>query len=110
MDHVPPCRLTHDWSCEKARLTLSTLSCALTTCTALPRAASKSIQSLGDRDADTKRFAQAAALAKDALQRELIALQSNMDDADLAKQAEDHMDSVSSSREQSRYHHLSYRR
>ena len=55
-------------------------------------------------------LAQAAALAKDALQREVIALQSNMDDADLAKQAEDHMDSVSSSREQSRYNHLSYRR
>lgn len=70
----------------------------------------KSIQSLGDRGTDIKRFAQAAALAKDALQRELIALQSNMDVAELAKQAEDHMDSVSSSREQSRYLHLSYRR
>ena len=46
---------------------------------------------------------QAALLVKDALRRKVMAMQTSLHDADLAKQAQQHMDSVSSSHHQSRH-------
>lgn len=45
---------------------------------------------------------QAALLAKDALRREVMAMQSSLHDVDSAKQAQQHIDSVSSNRQHSR--------
>ena len=50
-----------------------------------------------------ERCLQAALLAKDALRREVMAMQSSLHDADLAKHAQQHMDSVSSSHHHSRH-------
>ena len=48
-------------------------------------------------------YLQAALLAKDALRREVMAMQSSLHDVDAAKQAQQHMDSASSSHHHSRH-------
>ena len=45
---------------------------------------------------------QASLLAKDALRRVVMTIQSSLHDADLAKQAQQHMDCMSSSQQDSR--------